>query len=225
MAGRATSKTKETADKAPATKPEEQQSQAAAPADQAAPAAPASAGESPASQQTEQQGEQPAPVPPAAEVAAPAGSEVAPNPNPTASIPAPVSVDPASGESKTGVVLVGGQDLGARIAAALSAAPELQVVIEAAGEVAAEVFVERLRQIVEEGHSAEQDDAYTDYQLPRAAVCYAIRGAGLPPHKATLYWPWSPATFKPAGDDRDLIKAAALILAELQRRQRARAEA
>jgi hypothetical protein len=206
MAGKATSKTKETADKAPATKPEEQQSQAAAPADQAAPAAPASTGESPASQQTEQQGEQPAPEP-----AAPA--------------PGAVAFDPASGESKTGVVLVGGQDLGARIAAALSAAPELQVVIEAAGEVAAEVFVERLRQIVEEGHSVEHDDAYTDYQLPRAAVCYAIRGAGLPPHKAPLYWPWNPATFKPAGDDRDLIKAAALILAELQRRQRARAEA
>lgn len=219
MAGKATSKTKETADKAPATKPEEQQSQAAAPADQAAPAAPASTGESPASQQTEQQGEQPAPVPPAAEVPAAA------TPEPAAPAPAAAAFDPASGESKTGVVLVGGQDLGARITAALNAAPELQVVIEAAGEVAAEVFVERLRQIIEEGHSVEQDDAYTDYQLPRAAVCYAIRGAGLPPHKATLYWPWNPATFKPAGDDRDLIKAAALILAELQRRQRARAEA
>lgn len=219
MAGKATSKTKEPADKVPATKPEEQQSQAAAPADQATPAAPASTGESPASQQTEQQGEQPAPVPSTAEVPA------TPAPEPVAPAAGAAAFDPASGESKTGVVLVGGQDLGARITAALNAAPELQVVIEAAGEVAAEVFVERLRQIVEEGHSVEQDDAYTDYQLPRAAVCYAIRGAGLPPHKATLYWPWNPATFKPAGDDRDLIKAAALILAELQRRQRARAEA
>lgn len=222
MAGKATSKTKETADKAPATKPEEQQSQAAAPADQAtpaAPAAPASTGESPASQQTEQQGEQPAPVPSTAEVPA------TPAPEPAAPAAAAAAFDPASGESKTGVVLVGTEALRARIAAALSATPELQVVIEAAGEVAAEVFVERLRQIIEEGHSVEQDDAYTDYQLPRAAVCYAIRGAGLPPHKSTLYWPWNPATFKPAGDDRDLIKAAALILAELQRRQRARAEA
>ncbi|MBS9758459.1 hypothetical protein JR044_31180 [Pseudomonas aeruginosa] len=202
MAGKATSKTKETADKVPATKPEEQQSQAAAPADQATPAAPASTGESPASQQTEQ-----------------------PAPEPAAPAPGAVAFDPASGESKTGVVLVGTEALRARIAAALNAAPELQVEIDAAAEVAADVFVERLRQIIEEGHSVEQDDAYTDYQLPRAAVCYAIRGAGLPPHKATLYWPWNPAAFKPAGDDRDLIKAAALILAELQRRQRARAEA
>lgn len=219
MAGKATSKTKETADKAPATKPEEQQSQAAAPADQATPAAPASTGESPASQQTEQQGEQPSPVPPAAEVPA------TPAPESAAPAPAAAAFDPASAESKTGVVLVGTEALRARIAAALNAAPELQVEIDAAAEVAAEVFVERLRQIIEEGHSVEQDDAYTDYQLPRAAVCYAIRGAGLPPHKSTLYWPWNPATFKPAGDDRDLIKAAALILAELQRRQRARAEA
>jgi hypothetical protein len=220
MAGR-TSKTKETATK-PATKPEEQQpGQAAAPADQAAPAAPAPTGESPAGQQTEQQGEQPAPTPPVAEVpAAPASA-----PESTAPAAAVTAVDPASGESKTGVVLVGSEALRARIAAALSAAPELQVVIDEAAEVAAEVFVERLRQIIEEGHGVEQDDAYTDYQLPRAAVCYAIRGAGLPPHKSTLYWPWNPAAFKPTGDDRDLIKAAALILAELQRRQRARAEA
>ena len=135
------------------------------------------------------------------------------------------SAQPLPPTSEPGAADESAAALAALTAEAMKANPSLAGVVEMAAELAGEVLTERLRQILEEGRGAEQDDAYTDYQLARAAVCYAIRGAHLAPHKAALYWPWNPAAFKPTGTDRDLIKAAALILAELQRRQRARAEA
>lgn len=86
---------------------------------------------------------------------------------------------------------------------------------------AVDVLKERVRQVKEEGHGIERDDACTDYQLPRAAVCYAIKSSGLPPHRATLYWPFNPAAFKPSHRRANLVKAAALLLAEIERLDRA----
>ncbi|MGP5106041.1 hypothetical protein [Pseudomonas helleri] len=86
---------------------------------------------------------------------------------------------------------------------------------------AVDVLKERVRQVEGEGYSVESDDAYTDYQLPRAAICYAIKASGLPPHRATLYWPFPAPAFKPTERRANLVKAAALLLAEIERLDRA----
>ena len=90
---------------------------------------------------------------------------------------------------------------------------------------AVDVLKERVRQVEGEGYGVESDDGYTDYQLPRAAICYAIKAAGLPSHRATLYWPFPAAAFKPTERRANLVKAAALLLAEIERLDRAESPA
>lgn len=90
---------------------------------------------------------------------------------------------------------------------------------------AVDVLKERCRQVNGEGYGTERDDQLTDYQLPRAAICYAIGAAGLPSHRATLYWPFAPVDFKPVDRRQSLVKAGALILAEIERLDRAEAAA
>lgn len=85
---------------------------------------------------------------------------------------------------------------------------------------AVDVLKERVRQVEGEGYGVESDDGYTDYQLPRAAICYAIKAAGLPSHRATLYWPFPAPAFKPTERRANLVKAAALLLAEIERLDR-----
>ena len=92
-------------------------------------------------------------------------------------------------------------------------------------EAAVDVLKERCRQVEEEGYAPESDDGYTDYQLPRAAICYAIKAAGLPSHRATLYWPFPAPAFKPTERRANLVKAAALLLAEIERLDRAESPA
>lgn len=74
---------------------------------------------------------------------------------------------------------------------------------------------ERARQIRTEGWTAEHDDEHTHGELAQAAVAYA---------GASTHWPWSPEAWKPTGDRvRDLVKAGALIAAELDRLLRLKA--
>lgn len=86
---------------------------------------------------------------------------------------------------------------------------------------AIDVLKERCRQVQDEGHSTERDDAYTDHQLPAAAICYAIQASSLPAHRAVFSWPFQGNTFKPSSRRRCLVKAAALLLAEIERLDRA----
>lgn len=90
---------------------------------------------------------------------------------------------------------------------------------------AVDVLKERVRQVEGEGYGVESDDGYTDYQLPRAAICYAIKAAGLPSHRATLYWPFPAPAFKPTERRANLVRAAALLLAEIERLDRAESPA
>jgi len=76
-----------------------------------------------------------------------------------------------------------------------------------------EIAAERARQINEEGHTPERDDQYQSDELSRAAACYAL-------HRSFPDWPWSYAWWKPTTERRDLIKAAALIVAEIKRLDR-----
>lgn len=97
---------------------------------------------------------------------------------------------------------------------------------------ASDVLAERRRQIEAEGWAPEHDDAHTAGQLAGAAVCYAhhvnARGwvVGTPfdtyaTEDAPIEWPWDESWWKPTTPRRDLVKAAALILAEIERLDRA----
>ena len=83
-----------------------------------------------------------------------------------------------------------------------------------------DVASERQRQMSIEGWTSEHDDAYQNSELADAAACYAInahnQGFSTPAH-----WPWDPEWWKQSGARRDLVKAGALILAEIERIDRA----
>lgn len=94
---------------------------------------------------------------------------------------------------------------------------------------ACDVLAERARQVEAESYTPERDDQYTSGQLADAASTYAwwARSWNLPyaqcTHTPTM-WPWAPETWKPQPQRQMLIKAGALILAEIERldRQKAR---
>lgn len=84
--------------------------------------------------------------------------------------------------------------------------------------------IERQRQYEVEGHTDEQDDAWTDGQLAAAAQCYLINRQ-IPPGmvpRTPHAWPFAADQWKPAKDPiRNLVKAGALIAAEIARLRRA----
>ena len=91
------------------------------------------------------------------------------------------------------------------------------------------IAYERLRQMEAEGFSTKHDDAHVDGALLSAALCYAgverLLAIGAPVSRSTppFEWPWSDADWKPSDDAiRNLVKAGALIAAEIDRLQRAR---
>lgn len=79
-----------------------------------------------------------------------------------------------------------------------------------------EIAAERQRQIEAEGWTPEHDDAHLDHSLARAAACYALG--------SKLNWPasWDDRWWKPSENRRrNLVKAGALIAAEIDRLDRA----
>lgn len=82
------------------------------------------------------------------------------------------------------------------------------------------VISERQRQQSVEGWTPEHDDEHAEGEMAEAAACYAMfanhQGFSLPAH-----WPWSREWWKQSGQRRDLVKAGALILAEIERIDRA----
>lgn len=99
-----------------------------------------------------------------------------------------------------------------------------------ATQLAASLIVhERLRQIEGEGYTPEHDDHHDGGEMALAASAYAYAGIRseqsnrLPPS----CWPWGFSDWKPGDRRSNLVKAGALILAELERLAReeaARAE-
>jgi len=86
------------------------------------------------------------------------------------------------------------------------------------------IAIERARQCIEEGWTPQHDDGHTAGELAKAAACYAT-----PPDARTdvygFLWPetWdAPTWWKPTPDDRirELVKAGALIAAEIDRLRR-----
>ena len=90
-------------------------------------------------------------------------------------------------------------------------------------EAAKDVLAERQRQISTEGWTPEHDDTHINGEMAQAAACYTLNAAGWKTEALRGCWPmaWASAWFKPADQRRDLVKAGALILAEIERLDRA----
>jgi hypothetical protein len=90
---------------------------------------------------------------------------------------------------------------------------------------AALIAAERKRQIESEKWTAEHDDEHDAGQMVEAAVTYALEatydGPALKGTWFKKYWPWDDESFKPKNPPQDLIRAGALIAAEIDRLQRA----
>jgi hypothetical protein len=108
--------------------------------------------------------------------------------------------------------------------------------------VIADIAAERRRQVEAEGWTPEHDDQHGDGSMAVAAACYAMfasvsdaaraattlpasltaKGADIPGWSAWLsIWPWDRSWWKPKDRRRDLVRAAALIVAEIERLDRA----
>jgi hypothetical protein len=98
-----------------------------------------------------------------------------------------------------------------------------------------EIAAERKRQIEAEGWTPEHDDAHVGGELALGAACYALPSDHRPApktigggkwrrqeHAAPQWWPWDWFSWKPATPRRDLIRAGALIVAEIERLDRVR---
>ena len=127
-----------------------------------------------------------------------------------------------------------------RIRSALTAHPASDALRVAVSDIAAE----RQRQVDAEGWSAERDNEYTDRSLAHAAAAYALGfdletraefitedvsgGRGETPVwknrqiQVPASWPssWDARWWKPSDARRDLVKAGALIVAEIERLDR-----
>ncbi len=99
-----------------------------------------------------------------------------------------------------------------------------------------DIRAERTRQIFVEGIAPGDDDRHSEGELAKAAACYAA--------PITLFrikitadwhggdrfvfrnvWPWASDMFKPKDRRRDLVRAGALIAAEIERLDRLAAHA
>lgn len=83
---------------------------------------------------------------------------------------------------------------------------------------------ERERQKSTEGWTTEHDDGHARGQMARAAAAYAYGstiGSGSREHWFPAdMWPWDKKWWKLSTPRRDLVKAAALIVAEIERLDR-----
>lgn len=91
-----------------------------------------------------------------------------------------------------------------------------------------DVQAERRRQVEAEGWTPEHDDEHSHGQMARASACYALAGSSAPNDGTaallvSLAWPWDEQWWKPSTARRDLVKACALVLAEIERLDRAAA--
>lgn len=105
---------------------------------------------------------------------------------------------------------------------------------------AKDVLAERQRQISAEGWTPEHDDEHIGGEMALAASCYAAHtGADTMLHAKTLsvewhhklssaqefvgrHWPWARTWWKPKDRRSNLVRAAALLIAEIERIDRAK---
>jgi hypothetical protein len=85
-----------------------------------------------------------------------------------------------------------------------------------------DIAAERKRQIEEEGWTSIHDDQHDAGEMARAAACFALAAWCAPEHAVNesviiKLWPWEWRWYKPSGKRRDLVRAGALIIAEIER--------
>lgn len=95
-----------------------------------------------------------------------------------------------------------------------------------------DVQAERRRQVETEGFDASHDNMATKGQIARAAGCYALHAGGIGTDWPTgirngsaLFWPWDEEWWKPKPPRENLVRAGAMIIAEIERLDRAAAPA
>lgn len=90
-------------------------------------------------------------------------------------------------------------------------------------QAARDVLAERQRQISHEGWTPEHDDEHDGGELADAASCYAHEAgrSARGDHRdlRPSWWPWEDG-WKPKDARRNLVRAGALILAEIERLDR-----
>ena len=119
------------------------------------------------------------------------------------------------------------EEIETRLASARAENDKLRAALAQAQQLepaARDVLAERWRQVSAEGWDTKHDDLHTDGELAMAASCYAnpvfgSYGGG----RCPITWPWHLAWWKPQDRRHDLVRAGALILAEIERLDRARA--
>jgi hypothetical protein len=86
------------------------------------------------------------------------------------------------------------------------------------------ILAERQRQIASEGWTPEHDDTHDNRELQRAAESYLLSAdmtaRGFKSVRPPDEWPWAKKFWKPSDQIRDLTKAGALFLAEIDRMKR-----
>lgn len=90
--------------------------------------------------------------------------------------------------------------------------------VEVSRLAARDVLVERQRQISKEGWTPEHDDEHDEGGLSLAGAVYAITKG--PRTDVPPAWPWEAAAFKPRDWRANLVRAGALVLAEIERLDR-----
>ncbi len=81
------------------------------------------------------------------------------------------------------------------------------------------IAAERKRQIESEGWTPEHDAQHANHELADAAAGYAVYAwAGDSAVNPPRDWPWAREWWKPTSPIRMLVKAGALIAAEIDRR-------
>lgn len=92
------------------------------------------------------------------------------------------------------------------------------------------IATERGRQVGEEGFNEAHDDEHSSGELALAGSIYAwtaclfLRGHDSSSDDPPPAWPWERSWFKPKDARRDLVRAGALIMAELERLDRVEAK-
>jgi hypothetical protein len=98
------------------------------------------------------------------------------------------------------------------------AAPAGQSEGGASTAAARDVLAERQRQMSVEGWTPERDDGYRNNELAHAAAAYAY--PALTAVSGLKVWPWHENWLKISDHRRNMVKAGALILAEIERLDR-----
>ena len=78
-----------------------------------------------------------------------------------------------------------------------------------------DVINARVHQLEEEEWDYEHDEQYVNGELTTAAVCYALGESFM--FNPYICWPWGTDDWKPKTYRENLVRAAALLIAEIER--------